>query len=136
MNVPSKYGDQRMLPSDGSRVLVVPGWFACRVGALKGALMVVWDSVAPDPPLLVSWTTRYPVPGTAARKKLTGLATIGIPALVTGAVSEGTPKVVKLTLAPEYTRGFCTPNTVKLVPTLVKFRVEMSSALRSWPSIG
>ena len=28
------------------------------------------------------------------------------------------------------------PNTVKFVPGWVKFRVEISSALRSWPSIG
>jgi hypothetical protein len=49
-------------------VLVVPGWLACRLGALNGAVMVVCDSVAPDPPLLVSRNSRYPVPGTAARK--------------------------------------------------------------------
>jgi hypothetical protein len=40
------------------------------------------------------------VPGTAARKKLTGLEIIGWPALVTGAVSEGTLKVLKLTGEP------------------------------------
>jgi hypothetical protein len=36
----------------------------------------------------------YPVPGTAARKKLTGLAIMGWPALMTGAVSESTRKLL------------------------------------------
>jgi hypothetical protein len=59
MRVPSKYGVQRMLPSDGSSVTVVPGWLACRVGAVNGALMVACNvSVAPGPPLLPNRKSR------------------------------------------------------------------------------
>src|SRR5262245_3713869 len=101
MLVPSKYGDQRMLPSDGSSVTVVPGWLACRVGALNGALMVACNvRVGPGQPLLDSRKSRYPVPGTAARNQLEVLLMTGWPALVTGAVSEVTVKVLKLTGLP------------------------------------
>jgi hypothetical protein len=59
--------------------------------------MVVFVKLAPGPPLLVSRYSLYPVPGTAARKKLTELAIVGGLALVTGAVSDlGTHKCISL----------------------------------------
>ena len=62
--------------------------------------MVVFDKLAPEPPLFVSRYSLYPVPGTAARKKLTGLAIMGCPALVTGAVSESTWKASDSRVGP------------------------------------
>ena len=72
-----------------------------RVGFENDSEIVVFVKIAPGPPLLVSRYSLYPVPGTAARKKLTGLSIMGWPALVTGAVSESTRKAFASMPAPE-----------------------------------
>src|SRR2546423_15141494 len=101
-----------MLPSAESTVPVVPGCLASRLGALNAALIVACSvSVAPDPPLLLSRNSRYPVPGTAARKKLNGLEIIGWSALTTGAVSDGTANGLRFTAVAAEDVGFGSPKT-------------------------
>src|SRR5262245_64860174 len=77
-------------------------------------------SFAPEPPLFVSRYSLYPLSGTAARKKLTALAIMGCPALVTGAVSESTLNASNSTGWPEEMVDLGHPNTVKTAPSDLK----------------
>ena len=108
MNVPSKYGELGDVAVGGIECI---GGGTRLIDPSRGfrewiAEIVVFVKLAPGPPLLVSRYSLYPVPGTAARKKLTGLWIMGCPALVTGAVSESTRKVLSVHASARVDNGF------------------------------
>src|SRR5947208_17062447 len=81
-------------PSNGSRVTLVPGWLARRLGALNDALMVARRLIVP-PPVGMEYRW-YPVPGTEETQNVVVVACIGLPPTTTGSVEPSTAKAVKV----------------------------------------